>query len=339
MGNFGYVAVGIIVALVATGGLLYMFYARSNAVEKTGSGALIMLAVVSLMIPVFWIVEGNNQASAKEQQHTLAVQRGAGLYAQYCIDNCYAIQNNKVVNPKYNGYTIDALNQMSDDDLHRVIAGGVYNHAVPLPANPKDIVSSQDFNGPLSANDVEYLFEFLRSSDTSYLKKNDFYPSINGFNLLPSVLQNGIVPDIAANPAAYATAVALGTTGQFGQPKDMTAMKSITINITNTAPNQTCNPSCFDPINIKVKVGTKITWVNKSSVGHTVVALYGDGSSTAKLAPQLFDSRKQTALIETGQSFTYTVAPAAYTFNAANHTVVYFCSIHPTMLAELTIAQ
>ena len=345
MVNFGYVALGIIAALVATGGLLYMFYARSNAVQKTGSGALIMLAIVSLMIPIFWIVEGNNQASAKDEQHTLAVQRGMGLYAQYCINNCYTIVNNKVVNPKYNGYTLSALNAMTDDDLHRIIDGGSYNPAVPQPSNKNDIVYGQDFNGPLSSNDVEYLFQFIRSADPAYLTKNGFSAdaSANGFNKLPDFLQNGGVDaagnPLTGNPAAYATAVALGKTGQFGTPVDMTKMKAITLNITNTAANQVCNPSCYDPINVKVKVGTKITWVNKSSLGHTITALYGDGSSTAKIATQLFDSSKGgSSLVGTNESYTYTVTTADFTFNT-NHTVVYFCKVHPTMLAEITVVQ
>ena len=343
MVNFGYVAVGIIVALVATSGLLYMFYTRSNAVEKAGSGALIMLAIVSIMIPVFWIVEGNNQASAKDEQHTLAVQRGMGLYAQYCTEGCYTIINNKVINPKYNGYTVDALNKMSDDDLHRTIDGGIYNPAVPQPANKNAIVYGQDFNGPLSTNDIEYLFQFIRSADPQYLQKNGFASnaSANGFNKLPDFLQNGSIDaagnPLTGNPAAYATAVAQGKVGQFGAPTDMTAMKAITINITNTAANQVCNPSCFGPINVKVKVGTVITWMNKSSVGHTIIALHGDGSSTASPAPQIFDSTKQVALVQTGHTYTYTVTKAAYTFNPSSHTLVYFCSVHPTMLAELTI--
>ncbi len=344
MVNFGYVAVGIIVALVATGGLLYMFYARSNAIEKAGSGALIMLAVVSLMIPIFWIVEGNNQASAKDQQHSLAVQRGMGLYAQYCIEGCYVIKDNKILNPKYNGYTVAQLNAMTDDDLHRVVDGGVYNPAAPQPINKNAIVYGQDFNGPLSANDVEYLFQFLRSADPEYLVKNSFASSnvaansMNGFNKLPDFLQNG-ANGVVGNPAAYATAVALGNAGQFGVPKDMTAMKAVTINITNTAPGQVCSTSCYDPIHIKVKVGTTITWVNKSSVGHTITAVYGNGSNTNKQAPQIFDSSKGgPSLVGSNQSFTYTVTKAAYAFNA-NHTVVYFCKIHPGMLAELTIVS
>jgi len=341
MVNFGYVALGIIAALVATGGLLYMFYARSNAVEKAGSGALIMLAVVSLMIPVFWIVEGNNQASAKDEQHTLAVQRGMGLYAQYCIEGCYVIKDNKVADPKYNGYTLDQLNKMTDDDLHRVIAGGVYNHDAPQPANKNAIVSSQDFNGPLSANDVEYIFQFLRSADPEYLQKNGFAsgPSANSFNKLPDFLQNGLTDvagnPIGGNPAAFATAVAQGKAGQFGVPTNMTKMNAVTMNMVPTVAGRSCQPACYQILNLEVKVGTTITWINQSPDKHTVSALIGDGSNTAKIAKQLFDSGFNNGIV-TGGKYSHKVTEADYKFNA-NHTVVYYCQYHVQMLAELTI--
>jgi plastocyanin len=322
-----------------------MFYSRSNAVQKAGSGAIIMLAIISLMIPIFWIVEGTNQQNATLEQHTLAVQRGMGLYAQYCIDNCYTIVNNKVVNPTYNGYTIAEMNAMTDDDLTRIIDSGSYNPAVAQPANKNDIVYSQDFNGPLSANDVGYLFQFLRSADPEYLQKNGFPSgaSANAFNQLPDFLQNGGTDEagqpLSGNANAYATAVALGKVGQFGAPVDMTKQSTLTLDIVNTAAGRLCNPSCFTPINIKVKVGTKITWLNQSSVGHTVTALYGDGSSTSKIASQIFDSSKGgSSLVATNATFTTTVTQAFYTFNT-NHTVVYFCKIHPTMLAEITVVQ
>src|SRR5579864_4474660 len=95
-------AIGIIVVLIAVGGLLYLFYSRTNAVEKTGYGALIMLSIVSLMIPVFWITESNGQAIAKIQQHTTDVQRGASLYAQYCFQ-CHGINGQGQSGPKLNG--------------------------------------------------------------------------------------------------------------------------------------------------------------------------------------------------------------------------------------------
>jgi plastocyanin len=338
MGNFGYAAVGIIVALVVTGGLLYMFYARSNAVEKAGSSALIMLAVVSLMIPVFWIMEGNNQASAKELQHSLAVQRGMGLYAQYCIEGCYVVKDNKIVDPKYNGYTIAQLNQMSDDDLHRIIDGGVYNPAVPQPSNKNAIVFGESFNGPLSSNDVEYLFQFLRSADPEYLQKNGYASgsSANGFNKLADFLQNGSAT-APGNPSAYATAVALGKAGQFGVATDMTKTNHVTMNIVSSVAGRSCQPACYQILNLQVKVGTVITWINQSPDKHTVSALYGDGSNTAKLAPQIFDSGFNNG-VKTGGQYSYTVTEAAYKFNT-NHTVVYYCQYHPAMLAELTIVQ
>lgn len=328
--NIGQIVVGLVLALVATGGLLYIFYTRTNPVEKAGSGALIMLAVVSLMIPVFWLMDGSNQASAKSQQYVVAVTRGMDLYAQYCVYKCYTIINGKLASPAYNGYSISAMNNMSDSALLRMIDAGVYNPALPAPPNSNDVVMSTDFGGPLSTNSVNYLFAFLRSADPAYLQQNGYTGSsaVNGFNQLANYLQNN-------SPTAYATAVAQGRAGSFGTATDLTNSKNLTINITDTAPGQTCNPSCFQYLNAKVKVGTTITWVNKSTFPHTVTALYGDGSSTAKKASQIFDSGI-TTVIQPGQSFKYTVTQAAYTFNT-NHTVVYFCQIHPTMLAELTI--
>jgi plastocyanin len=331
MVNFGQAAVGIILILITIGGLLYVFYSRTNAVEKTGYGSLIMLTLVSLMIPAFWILENNGQTTATNQQHVTAVQRGMMLYAQYCIDKCYAIdKDGKLVNPKYNGFTLNDMNSMSDDQLRRVISAGIYAPGVSAPTNPSLIVQGQEYGGPLSTNDVEYLFQFLRSADPEYLAKNGFTgdTALNGFTKLPTYLQTN-------SPSAYASAQALGTLGQFGAPVDMTKQKAVTINIANTATGQTCNPSCYDPLNVKVKVGTIITWVNKSSVGHTVSAIVGESTASPKIASQVFDSGLNR-LIPTNGTFTWTATQAAYNFNT-DHGVVYYCQVHPGMLAKLTI--
>ncbi len=95
-------AIGIIVVLIVVGALLYIFYSRTNSVEKTGFGALMMLAVVSLMIPVFWITESNAQAISKLQQHTTDVSRGAALFSQYC-QQCHGINGQGLIGPKLNG--------------------------------------------------------------------------------------------------------------------------------------------------------------------------------------------------------------------------------------------
>src|SRR5260221_13918441 len=153
----------------------------------------------------------------------------------------------------------------------------------------------------------------------------------NGFDPVPTELK-------FSKPTAYQTAVAQATAGagagQFGAPVDMTSKNSITLNITNSPATATCQPACF-PLNVKVKVGTSITWVNKSNTPHTVTAIKGENPSAPVVAANIFDSGASKPLA-TGQSFTYKVSMAAYNFNP-NHLVVYYCQIHPVMTAVLTI--
>src|SRR5712691_10604567 len=121
--------IGILVVLLTVGALLYVFYSRTNAVEKTGYGALMMLAIISLMIPVFWILESNNEAVHASQVHVTSVQRGASLYAQYCYQ-CHGTKGQGRSGPKLNGNT--TISSISDSDLLRIISG-VFD-----PANPGD---------------------------------------------------------------------------------------------------------------------------------------------------------------------------------------------------------
>ena len=317
--------IGIVVLLIVVGGLLYLFYSRTNAVEKTGYGALIMLAIVSIFIPVLWIMETNAQAMAKVQQHTLSVQSGAALYAQYCFQ-CHGLKGQGRAGPKLNGNT--AVNNLSDPQLLSIISSGI-----PDPNDPTKYLMpawSDQYGGPLDSNEIQYLFALVRSADPTYLQKNN-YPTgsgSNGFDQVGPILQ-------ASQPSTYQTAVAQESAGQFGTPKDMTNQKSITINIIQPPAGATCSPACFEIPNVKVKVGTTITWVNQSTTSHTVTAIKGANVSSPVPAPQIFDSGTSN-LITPGQKFTYTVTMAAYNFNQ-DHTVVYFCEVHPGMLAELTI--
>jgi plastocyanin len=335
MVNIGQVVVGVIVLLVVVGGLLYIFYSRTNAVEKTGYGALIMLALVSLIIPILWIVESGQEASAQVQQFTTGVQSGMQLYAQYCTNNCYTIKNGKIVNPTYNGFTIDQLNAMSDSQLMRTIDAGIYAPGVPTPS-PNLLVDSINYGGPLQVNDVTYLFDFLRSADPAYLQKNG-YPNHNGFDDLVSYLQ-------ANNPSAYATAVALGSPANFGTPVDMTNKSAVTILINHAPPCKPTSsmPDCFQYTNVKVKVGTVITWINQGAVGHTVTAAVGESTAgTLTPAENIFDSAGSASsfnLIQPGKSFSYKVTLDAYNFNP-DHVVMYYCKIHLMMIAAITIVQ
>ena len=322
-------AVGIVVLLITVGALLYIFYSRTNAVEKTGYGALIMLSIVSLMIPVFWIMETNGETQAKIQQNNVAITQGAALYARYCYQ-CHGLTGQGQSAPKLNGNS--AVNNLSDTDLIRIISAGIPNASDPskfmMPA------WSDQFGGPLSQPQIQYLFALIRSSDPNYLKTNGYPtgPNVNGFNQVPTDLQQ-------SNPTAYQTAVAQATaaagTGQFGPAVDDTKQSAVTVDIVNTLTNFTCAPSCFGIPNLKVKVGTKITWVNKSSAPHTVTAIKGTSPSQPSPDPSLFDSGMAN-LIQPNGTFSITVTQAMYNAHP-DHTLIYYCQIHPGMVAMLTI--
>jgi plastocyanin/mono/diheme cytochrome c family protein len=322
----GQAAIGIVVLLIVVGALLYIFYSRTNAVEKTGYGALMFLAVISLMIPVFWILESNKEAVATTDQFTTAVQNGATLYAQYCFQ-CHGTKGQGIPGKGAALNNNSTVNSLSDAQIMAIISGGVIN-----PTNPSTPLMqpfSQQFNGPLDDNDIQYLFSLIRSSDPAYLKKNG-YPTgtnANGFTQVPNDIQ-------LSNPSTYETAVAAEAAGQFGTPVDMTNSKNITINILAPTNGQSCNPDCYTPINIKVKVGTKITWVNKSPDPHTVTAIQGTNPSVHNVAANAFDSGNTP--IPTNGQFTWIVSMAGYSLNP-DHSVIYFCRIHPQMVAMLTI--
>lgn len=323
----GQAVIGIIVLVVVVAALLYIFYSRTNAVEKTGYGALIMLSVVSLMIPIFWIIESNTETSYAAQQQVSDVQRGAALYAQYCYQ-CHGTRGQGHIGPKLDNNP--AVNKLTDADLLRIISGGIFDTTnlttSIMPA------WSQDYGGPLTSTDIQHLFLLIRSSDPAYIAKQGFsgQAAQDGFKQVPGLIQ-------AANPQTYATAVAQENTGQFGAPVDMTSKKAITINIILPPAGSICSPACFQYPNIKVKVGTVITWVNQSNTPHTVTAIVGSNIGSPKPAPQIFDSGISNP-IAPGKTFTYTVTAAAYTFNP-DHTVIYYCEIHPVMTAELTVVQ
>jgi plastocyanin/mono/diheme cytochrome c family protein len=323
-------AVGIVVLLITVGALVYIVYSRTNAVEKTGYGALIMLSIVSLMIPVFWIMETNGQTQAKLSQQTNAVAQGAALYAKYCFQ-CHGITGQGGSAPKLNGNS--AVDSLSDTDLTRIITAGI-----PNANNPGTMMMpawGDQFGGPLSAPQIQYLFALIRSADPTYLQKNG-YPSganVNGFTTqVPNDIQQ-------SNPAGYQSAIATATanagTGQFGAAVDDTAKTAVTIDIVTPPAGASCSPACFGTPNVKVKVGTKITWVNKSTSPHTVTAIKGTNPASPVPDPSLFDSGIST-LIAPGGTYTTTVTQAMYNAQK-DHTVIYYCQIHPGMVAMLTI--
>ena len=109
-----------------------------------------------------------------------------------------------------------------------------------------------------------------------------------------------------------------------GQVVDMTNQNQISMKINNVA--ATVNPSGFgfQFTNIKIKVGTTITWTNVSAAPHTVT---GQGTSDAKFntgSPILTQGDAGAASVFT---FTFTT-PGTYD---------YYCTLHPSMVAQITV--
>ena len=70
----------------------------------------------------------------------------------------------------------------------------------------------------------------------------------------------------------------------------------------------------FNPASITVTAGTTITWTNKDAIAHTVTS-----NSNA------FDS----GTVSSGATFSFTFATAG--------TYAYHCTIHPSMVASVTV--
>lgn len=70
----------------------------------------------------------------------------------------------------------------------------------------------------------------------------------------------------------------------------------------------------YMPANMQVKVGTTVTWTNRDNVPHSITFKNG---------------MKDSGLLAQGQSF-------SYTFNTPG-TYQYYCTVHPYMVATVTV--
>ena len=72
----------------------------------------------------------------------------------------------------------------------------------------------------------------------------------------------------------------------------------------------------YQMANIQVRVGTTVTWTNQDNVPHSITFRKG---------------MKDSGLLYQGQSF-------SYMFNTAG-TYQYYCSVHPYMVATVTVVS
>ncbi len=312
------VAAGLIAAVVFSLALLYIFFGRLNNVQKTGYASLLGVVLLALFIPLFWLGQNNAQANAQSDNYNLTLKRGATLYGTYCL-TCHGSTGQGYAAPKLNGSPI--ISKLTDDDLTRIISAGV-----PLSTDPAALGNqglampawSELYGGPLTADDISYLVALIRSTDPTYLKNNHISDMTNGFTYVYGELTTQAQID---NYNKYK-----GAPSNYGPQVDMTNTAHVQMKIVNT----TANPSGWDfgNTNIKIKAGTTVTWTNVSTAPHTVV------SGQSPTPDGKFDSTKTLPILQPNNqgsasvfSFTFTT-PGTYT---------YFCSLHPSMVAEITV--
>jgi amicyanin len=83
--------------------------------------------------------------------------------------------------------------------------------------------------------------------------------------------------------------------------------------------NASSNPFAFSPDTLTIKVGTTVTWTNRTTAPHTVTS--DDGTS--------FDSGISNPIAPSGGTY-------SHTFNKAG-TFAYHCMIHPVMKAMIIV--
>jgi plastocyanin/cytochrome c553 len=291
--GFGLAAVCLVSAV-----LVYIVYSRGDAISRTGFGALIFILAIGLIMPVLFI----------NQQQSQAGQRGAAIYGQYC-SSCHGFQGQGINGPKLNNNP--AVNALTDDDLTRIIDGGIAGD--PTNPSPTGLIMPawlDTYGGSLTSIDISYLVSFIRSSDPAYVAKNNL-PSVNGFSYVLGTLTS------STQIAMYHQQQQTGS-----KPTDfvdMTGKKQVAVQIVNNPSGVPSNWG-FSPPDIQVSVGTTVTWTNISNQIHTVVTRPGT------TPPQSFAS----SLLATGTG-TY-----SFTFTQAGD-YPYECGIHPAMLGWVEV--
>ncbi len=306
--GFGLAAISVVVTA-----LIYIFYSRGTTVEKTGYGSLLFVVAIAFIIPVLIVTQQDVQVNAAKAQYDLTLQRGAALYGQYCA-SCHGFQGQGLAGPKLNNNP--DLNKFSNDDITRIISAGIPGD----PANPTKLAMpswSNAYGGSLTPDDISYLLALIRSSDPTYIASQNLPSSTNGFSYVLGTL---------SNPTQIAEYKAQLTSGN--RPTDLIDLTGQTA-VTIDAVTSTTNSSGYEwqargqtNADIKIKVGTTITWDN-----HTTTAPHNVFSGTSSKPTDTFKS----SVLAAGSSDTFT-----YTFNQVGD-FPFYCGIHPAMIGWIQV--
>jgi plastocyanin/mono/diheme cytochrome c family protein len=318
----GRIGFGLMAICLVTSALIYLVYSRTSPVEKAGYSALLFVIAVAFILPFLMVNQQQAQANDTATQYQLTLQRGAQIFGQYCA-SCHGYQGQGLNGPPLNNNP--TVNKLTDQDLTRIISGGVAN-----PNDPSKLLMPawlDTYGGGLTEQDIAYLVAFIRSSDPSYRATNNL-GNVNGFSYVLGTLTN------PTQIADYNQQKQAGSKPPASSFIDMTSKTAITIDALDNSNNTsgfgwflagvTPSSTAGDNANITIKVGTTVTWTNKSSAPHTVV-------EGAPNQPPGKDFGDPTKVLSPGSSDTYTFTftkPGDYPF---------YCGIHPAMVGYITV--
>jgi len=318
----GRISIGLMAISLVASALIYLFYARGSTIEKTGYGALVFVIATAFIIPVLMVTQQQDQAGATQTVYLQNLQRGAALYGQYCA-SCHGFLGQGINGPKLNNNT--AVNNLTTEDLTGIISGGVRN-----PNDPSKFLMPawlDAYGGSLTEVDISYLVALIHSSDPTYRATNHL-ADVNGFTYVFGSLTN------PTQIAEYNLEKKGGNKPPPATFTDLTGQGTVSIVAQDSGANSSgfgwfavgaspANNTNADNANITIKVGTTVTWTNKSAAPHTVV------SGTAAAPTTTFGSLTKTLAANSPDTYSFKFTKAGeYPF---------FCSIHPAMIGWITV--
>jgi plastocyanin/mono/diheme cytochrome c family protein len=318
----GRIGFGLMAICLVASALIYLFYSRGSTIEKTGYGALVFIVAIAFILPFLTITQQQDQAGATRTVYNTNLQRGAALFGQYCA-SCHGFLGQGINGPQLNNNP--AVNTLTTEDLTGIISGGVRNTSDPskflMPA------WLNTYGGSLTEEDISYLVALIQSSNPQYRATNNL-PNVNGFTYILGTLTN------PTQVAEYNIEKKGGTKPPPTTFTDLTGQATVTIQGQDNGSNSSgfgwfavganaANNTSADNANIIIKVGTTVTWMNKSTAPHTVV------SGTPAAPTTAFGSL--TKIISPNSPDFY-----SFTFTKAGE-YPFFCSIHPAMLGWIKV--
>ncbi len=316
------IGLGLAVICVVAAALVFLFYSRASLIEKTGYGALIFIVATAFILPAMLVTQQHAQAIQTNTIYDTNLQRGAALFGQYC-SSCHGFQGKGKVGPPLNNNP--AVNKLSDDDLRRIISGGVPN---PGDLSKFSMPSWSDrYGGPLTDDDIQYLIMLIRSSDPEY-RTAQLLENVNGFNYVFASLTN------PTQVAQFYNDLKGGNKPAADQFADLSSLKTVHMDAVDNSPTapsafwgwQTADGKAANgsvTSDIIIKAGTTVIWSNHSTAPHNVI------SGLPNNPDNKFPSDQNILAPNSSDTYTYTFStPGEYPF---------YCGIHPVMTGWITV--